>query len=166
MATASKMLTDPALERALKLWVVLARSYGAVSTHSKRDIARHDLTGGEFAVMEALYHGGPMLLGEVQRKILISSGGITYLVDRLQEKGFVERRPCQEDRRALYAHLTPQGSARMEEIFPPHARCIQKAVSGLNAEEQEQAIQLLRKLGLAAAALERCAQAAETEPAG
>src|SRR3954468_9259159 len=90
----------------LKLWVVLARAYAAVARHAEADIARHGLTLTEFGILEALYHVGPLLLGELQQKILGSSGGVTYLVDRLAEKGLVERQECPEDRRARYAALT------------------------------------------------------------
>lgn len=137
-----------AQQRALKLWVVLSRAYNAVSRVSEADIARHDLSPGEFAIMEALYHKGPLLLGEVQRKILVSSGGVTYLVDRLAADGLVERRDCSTDRRARYAVLTAKGEELMATIFPPHAEAVEQAVGALSAREQEEAIRLLRKLGL------------------
>jgi MarR family 2-MHQ and catechol resistance regulon transcriptional repressor len=138
---------------ALKLWVVLARATEAITRHLAADVTRHGLTLAEFGALEALHHKGPMLLGEIQRRILVSSGGITYLVDRLTAKGLVERRLCPEDRRARYAALTPQGEQLMQRIFPAHARRIAAAVGGLTAAEQAQATTLLRTLGLAAAAL-------------
>src|SRR5690349_22870003 len=98
--TGSSTVSDRKADAALKLWVVLARSFNAVSARLAEDVARHELTQTEFAILEALYHKGPLLLGEVQRKILVTSGGITYLVDRLVEKGFVKREECAEDRRA------------------------------------------------------------------
>jgi MarR family 2-MHQ and catechol resistance regulon transcriptional repressor len=137
----------------LKLWVVLARSQLAVARHAEADVARHGLTLGEFAILEVLYHRGPLLLGEVQRKILVSSGGVTYLVDRLAGKGLVERRECAHDRRARYAALTPAGEKLVARIFPEHAGSIARAVSGLSKTEQAQAIALLRKLGRFAAEL-------------
>jgi MarR family transcriptional regulator, 2-MHQ and catechol-resistance regulon repressor len=137
---------------ALKLYVVLSRAYIAVTRRTLAHIASHDLSEGEFAIMEALYHRGPLLLGEVQRKILVSSGGVTYLVDRLEAAGLVERRECAEDRRARYAHLTRRGEQLMRRIFPGHAEVIERALSGLDTAEKKQAIELLRKLGLAAAA--------------
>jgi MarR family transcriptional regulator, 2-MHQ and catechol-resistance regulon repressor len=143
---------DRKQETALKLWVVLARATNAVSKHVESDVAQHDLTGTEFGILEALYHKGPMLLGEIQRKILVTSGGITYLVDRLVEKGFVKREECAEDRRARYAVLTPAGTALIKKMFPQHTVAIERAVSGLTQAEQREAVQLLRKLGLAAAA--------------
>jgi MarR family 2-MHQ and catechol resistance regulon transcriptional repressor len=140
------------IDRALKLSVVLSRAASSVARHAQADAARHGLTMAEFAVLEALYHGGrPLMLGEVQRKILVTSGGVTYLVDRLAQKGLVERRNCDKDRRATYAALTPDGQARMDEIFPVHARSLAHALDGLTAEQQEQAITLLRTLGRHAA---------------
>ena len=140
-------------ESALKLWVLLSRAYGAVARHVELDIALHELTSAEFGVLEALYHKGVLRLGEIQEKILVTSGGITYLVDRLAAKGLVERRDCPEDRRVRYAALTAEGEALIERIFPEHARAVARALAGLSAEEQSQAAALLRKLGLAAAAL-------------
>ncbi|MBX6365193.1 MAG: MarR family transcriptional regulator, partial [Gemmatimonadetes bacterium] len=137
--------------RALKLWVVLARAHAAVEQRARADIARHGLSEGEFAVLEALFHKGPLLLGEVKRKILASSGGVTFLVDRLERKGLAERRRCPEDRRAIYAALTPAGEELMGRIFPEHAAAIAAAVSGLTASEQATAIALLKRLGLSAA---------------
>lgn len=139
------------VEQSLKLWVVLSRAFDAVQNHAAADIARHGLTITEFGVMEALYHKGPLLLGEVQRKILVTSGGVTYLVDRLAAKGLVERRRCEKDRRAYYAALTPEGEALIREIFPQHAAAIDRALAGLDAAQKEQAIALLRTLGRHAA---------------
>jgi MarR family transcriptional regulator, 2-MHQ and catechol-resistance regulon repressor len=144
------MNQTPAVRRALKLFVVLSRASVALDRHASDDVTRHGLTLTEFAILEALYHGGPMLLGEVQRKILVSSGGITYLVDRLEEKGFTERRECPGDRRARFAALTPKGEALIARIFPGHATRLTAAMAGLTAAEQEEAIRLLKKLGIGA----------------
>lgn len=133
---------------ALKLWVVLSRATSSLQKVTEADMARHNLSPGEFAILEVLYHKGPLLLGEVQKKILVSSGGVTYLVDRLSEQGLVERRECASDRRARYAALTPAGEALMHRIFPVHATAIESAAASLTAAEKRSAIGLLKKLGL------------------
>jgi len=138
---------------ALKLWVVLSRAHAAIAAHAAADAARHGLTMAEFAILEALYHTGPMLLGEVQKRILVSSGGITFLVDRLAEKGLAERRECTEDRRARYAALTRKGEKFMRDIFPEHAEAIRRAMSGLSPAEQKNVTAVLRTLGFEATAL-------------
>jgi MarR family 2-MHQ and catechol resistance regulon transcriptional repressor len=156
----------------LRLWVVLSRAHAAIAAHAAADVARHGLTLAEFGVLEALYHKGPMLLGEVQRSLLVSSGGVTYLVDRLEHRGLVRRDRCPEDRRARYAVLTEEGEAFVREAFPRHAAAVRAAMAGLTPEEQETARTLLRTLGTTAECLEQasgrapCAPPAASETAG
>lgn len=151
MTTATTTPGSAARQRALKLFVVLQRAANAVNARIRKQADLHGLTETEFGILEALYHKGPMLLGEVQAKILLSSGGVTYTVDRLVEKGFVQRRECDTDRRARYAALTAKGTALMARIFPDHAAVIERAMSVLTAREQEQLTALLRSLGKHAA---------------
>ena len=146
---------------ALKLWVVLSRTVNAVARHTEADVARHGIGMTEFAILEALYHKGPLLLGEVREKILISGGGVTYVVDKLEKTGLVERRACPEDRRATYAALTPEGDALMGRIFPEHARCLAYALSGLSPDEKQAAVDLLKRLGGTAASLPPCPEEGE-----
>ena len=144
---------DDATTAALRLWVIMSRAHTAVAAHAAVDVARHGLTLAEFGIIEALYHRGPMLLGEVQKRILVSSGGITFLVDRLAAKGLVERRSCETDRRARYAALTPKGTALVAEIFPAHAAVVKRAMDGISEVDQERTAELLRDLGRFAADL-------------
>jgi MarR family 2-MHQ and catechol resistance regulon transcriptional repressor len=92
-----------------------------------------------------------MLLGEVQRSLLVSSGGVTYLVDRLVARGLVRREACPEDRRARYAALTEQGDAFVRAAFPAHAASLRAALGALTRDEQAEAARLLKRLGLGAA---------------
>ena len=151
VGTAHALEVAPETAAALKLWVVLSRAQAAVSAHVSADVARHGLTLTEFGILEALYHRGAMLLGEVQRRILVSSGGITFLVDRLVAKGLVGRQACPSDRRARYAALTALGEALMQRIFPAHAATIERVVGALDPEEQGMVAVLLKRLGHGAA---------------
>jgi MarR family 2-MHQ and catechol resistance regulon transcriptional repressor len=138
-------------ETALKLWVVLSRAYASVYAHATAHAAEHGLSLTEFAILEILYHRGRMVLGDIQRRILVSSGGITFLVDRLADKGLVVRQECLEDRRAKWVSLTREGNRLIRDIFPSHARALAHAMHGLNEDEQAEAARLLRTLGLVAA---------------
>jgi MarR family transcriptional regulator, 2-MHQ and catechol-resistance regulon repressor len=132
---------------ALKAWVVLARAYLAISRHVAADVARYDLTASEFGILEALYHKGPLLLGDLQRKILVTSGGVTYLVDRLAAKGLITRESFPGDKRSRFAVLTPEGSALIKQIFPSHAKRLSKVLGALTPKEQKRLAGLLRTLG-------------------
>ncbi|QQE74785.1 MarR family transcriptional regulator [Brevibacillus composti] len=137
-------------EDTLQLLVVLARAYNWVTAQTNRHIRSHGLNPTEFGVLELLFHKGPQPLQQIGEKILISSGNITYVVDKLEKKQLLVRKPCAEDRRVIYAELTEKGEQFLAAIFPSHKEAIAKAVSGLNAEERHQAIQLLKKLGRSA----------------
>lgn len=145
----------PARSDALRLWIILSRAHAAVQAHAAAQVARHELTLAEFAILEVLHHRGPMLLGEVQRRILVTSGGITFLVDRLSKKGLVCRQDCAHDRRARYASLTTKGRQLIARVFPEHAMAIERAVAGLSRAEQIEVSEALKRLGLHAAALDR-----------
>lgn len=150
---ASKSAAKPPAkpDDALHLWVVLSRAFAAIQAHAAAHVALHDLTLAEFGVLEALYHKGPLLLGEVQRTVLVTSGGMTFLVNRLEARGLVERRDCPEDRRARRVALTEHGRRLMARIFPEHAAVIRRAMEGLTQRERRETAALLRTLGLAAA---------------
>jgi MarR family transcriptional regulator, 2-MHQ and catechol-resistance regulon repressor len=146
-----KVMSDiPQREPSLELFVVLSRAYNWVNTHATRDIRCHGLNPTEFGILEVLYHKGPLPLQQIGEKVLISSGNITYAVDKLEQKQLLVRRPSPQDRRVIFAELTSQGQEMLAAIFPQHAEALRQAVSGLSPEEQNQAIQLLKKLGQAA----------------
>src|SRR5215467_9653012 len=114
--------SDPALD----LFVVLSRAYTWVNAHATRDIRCHGLNPTEFAILEALYHKGPLPLQQIGEKILISSGNITYVVDKLEQKQLLVRKPSSQDRRVIFAELTPNGQDLMAAIFPPHTQALHK----------------------------------------
>jgi MarR family 2-MHQ and catechol resistance regulon transcriptional repressor len=151
-AASMPLVSDPNTATALKLWLTMVKAYEASSELSRMDVARHGLSPAEFAILEVLYHKGPLLLGDVQRKVLVSSGGTTFLVDRLVRRGLVERQACPSDRRARYAALTRDGIALMRRVFPAHAEAMREAMSALAPAEQKVLTGLLKRLGLGAAA--------------
>ena len=110
-------------------------------------IEEHDLSLTQFGVLEVLFSKGPLLVGEVASRVLLTSGSITYVVDKLVECGLVVRRPCTEDRRALYVELTNKGRELIAGIFPQHAEAVRQAMDGLTPEEQQIASALLKRLG-------------------
>jgi len=131
----------------LDLFIALSRASQWVNAHADRDIRGHGLNRTEFGVLELLYHKGAQPIQQIGGKVLMSSGNITYVVDKLEQKDFVKRRASTEDRRLIYAEITEQGKQFIEDVFPGHTEIIEKAVEGLSAEEQLAAAKLLKKLG-------------------
>jgi MarR family 2-MHQ and catechol resistance regulon transcriptional repressor len=87
---------------------------------------------------------------QIGGKILLASGSITYVVDKLEQKGLLRRIACPNDRRVTYAQITEQGKTFIEEIFPDHAKQIDTLMSSLSESEKTTAIDLLKKVGIPA----------------
>ena len=134
-------------DRALDLWVKLARAFATFDRHAREDIRACGLTEPQFGVLEALGHLGPLTLGELSRKRLSSGGNTTVIVDNLEKQGLLRRRVCAEDRRVSYVELTARGRRMLTRIFPPHAKAVTRLASVLSAGEQARLASLLRKLG-------------------
>jgi MarR family 2-MHQ and catechol resistance regulon transcriptional repressor len=138
------------IKQSLKLFIVLSRAYRSVSDQVNKSIQSFGVNPTEFAVLELLYHKGDQPLQQIGEKILLASGSITYVVDKLENKRLIVRKACEKDRRVTYASITEKGRTFIEKVFPEHAQTIHEIVSGLTAEEKEQAISLLKKLGYGA----------------
>ncbi|SFE58648.1 MarR family winged helix-turn-helix transcriptional regulator [Alteribacillus iranensis] len=131
----------------LKSLVVLSRAQHAVEEKIREDIRTHGLNPTEFAVLELLYHKGDQPIQRIGEKILLSSGSITYVVDKLEQKHYLERRRCPKDRRVIYASITEKGSELMDDIFPKHQKAVQGMFNVLEEEEKQTLITLLKKVG-------------------
>lgn len=134
-------------EEALRLWIALARCYFSFSRVVSGKILEYGLTVPQFGILEALHHLGPLSLGELAEKLLVTGGNVTYVMDRLEEQGLVYRDRSIEDRRVIQAKLTPKGRKLISEVFPPHAAFVKGMVSHLEPDEREELRRLLKKLG-------------------
>ncbi|PMC35252.1 MarR family transcriptional regulator [Bacillus sp. UMB0899] len=135
------------IEESLKFFIVLSRAHRAFNDVVNKHISTFNLNPTEFAVLELLYHKGPQPLQQIGGKILLASGSITYVVDKLEQKGLLERRACPNDRRVTHAQITDNGQQLIEEIFPAHQEKIAEIVSVLTDEEKNLVTELLKKVG-------------------
>ncbi|WP_379130229.1 MarR family winged helix-turn-helix transcriptional regulator [Paenibacillus sp. sgz500958] len=131
----------------LKLFVVLSKAYRSLMDHAVKDMKSYGLSSAEFMVLEVLYHRTRIPLQQIGEKILVTSGSITYNIDKLENKGLLKRVPCSDDRRVTYAEITEAGRELFDEIFPKHVSSIHHLMGGLSTEEKDQAIDFLKRLG-------------------
>lgn len=132
----------------LKLFIVLSRAQMSINEKTLKLFQQNGLNSTDFAVLELLYHKGRQPLQKIGSKILLASGSITYVVDKLEKKGLIKRNHCQEDRRITYAEITDDGIALMDDLFPQHEDQLHELMSVLTDEEKMTAIEILKKLGL------------------
>jgi DNA-binding MarR family transcriptional regulator len=107
------------------------------------------LNDGDYGVLAPLRRAGApheLTPTELAKHRMMTSGGMTAALDRLERKGFVARVPNPADRRGSLVRLTAAGHDVMEHAMTQHARTEQRLVASLDDDERTQLSVLLRKL--------------------
>jgi MarR family 2-MHQ and catechol resistance regulon transcriptional repressor len=137
----------PGQEEALRLWIALARCYSSFAKAVSCKIHEYGLTTPQFGVLEALYHLGPLSLGDLADKLLVTGGNVTYVMDRLEQQGLVYRERSKDDRRVVQAKLTADGRGLVDGVFQGHAEFIEHLTRHVEPSDRRQLRTLLRELG-------------------
>ena len=112
-------------------------------------MARFGLQPGEFDVLATLCRSGPpyaLTPTALYETTMMSSGGMTARIDRLEKAGLVARRKHPTDRRGTLVALTAKGMARIDAAYDAHAANEAEIVSVLTRREQKELDALLAKL--------------------
>ena len=130
---------------ALNVYVKLMRATNQATNRMHRHLKDDNLTVSQFAVLEALYHLGPLCQGELVQKILKSNANLTTVVDSLEKKTLVRRDRTGNDRRRVTVHLTESGEVLIARAFPRHAKVVARELEFLSREEKAILMQILKK---------------------
>ena len=130
------------LQRITRLSLLQGASFGRV-------FGRYGISFGEYLVLAALRRAGPpyqMNPTRLFNSVILSSGAMTNRLDRLEDMGFVERRPDPDDRRGRLVALTDRGRELVDSAVVDHLENEERLLTALSAGEREQLAGLLRKL--------------------
>ncbi|MBU8769829.1 MarR family winged helix-turn-helix transcriptional regulator [Cytobacillus oceanisediminis] len=127
-------------------FLILMQASKSIHECIKDSITNYSLSMTEFSVLEALYHNDMQTIHEIGKRILITSGSMTYVIDKLVEKGYAKRIACPNDRRAIHIGLTDKGNKLLEEIMPKHQQRVNTFFEELNSDELDDLINLLEKV--------------------
>ncbi|MGG3560633.1 MarR family transcriptional regulator [Neobacillus rhizosphaerae] len=127
-------------------FLVLMQTSKEIQERMKLEMTKYNLSITEFSVLEVLYNKGKQTIQQIGHRILISSGSMTYVIDRLEQKGLLNRSACPNDRRAIHVALTDNGNSLMEEIMPKHQELVDHMFGSLNSNESELLVKLLKKV--------------------
>ena len=157
------MATDE-IDRIVEQWNVVRPDLDVSPTHILQRITRlsllqessigpvftgHGLTWGEYLVLAALRRAGPpyrMNPTNLYGSVILSSGGMTKRLDRLEDAGLVERLPDPSDRRGRLVGLTTKGLDLVDRVVIDHLANEEQLLGALSARERQELSDLLRKL--------------------
>jgi DNA-binding MarR family transcriptional regulator len=133
----------------LDAWRAVVNSHAAVTDRVQRALTAADLPPlSWFEILSAVRSSpdGAPKMSELAEWLTLSRGGITKLVDRLQEAGYLERVSCSSDRRSLHAQLTPAGERMLEEMRVVYEAEVGRHLAALTAEESDLITSCLQKV--------------------
>lgn len=139
-------MKDNGIDKTVKLYYTLINTAQIINERVDKPVEVHGLNQTEFAVLQLLYFKGAQPLQKIGQLILLSSGSITYVVDKLESKELLERSACSLDRRVTYAQLTDDGNNLLNKIFPDYKRRIYKVMATLSEDDQTILLTYLQKL--------------------
>ena len=127
-------------------FLVLMQTSKAIQERIRMEMMKNKLNITEFSVLEVLYQKGKQTIQQIGHSILISSGSMTYVIDKLEKKGLLKRNACPDDRRAIHVTLTDDGMDLMEKMMPKHQELVDYMFGSLNDDETETIVKLLNKV--------------------
>ena len=130
---------DPIAKERLRLWLKLLKASSLIEDEIRRRLrAEFKSTLPRFDVMSALERAPDGLkMSEISKRLRVSNGNITGIVDKLTEDGLALRVSVPGDRRANLTHLTPKGQKVFGEHAKTHEAWINEILAELNKDDIE-----------------------------
>lgn len=131
----------------LRLWLRLLACENIIESRIRSALReKFGITLPQFDVLAELeYLDRPLTMTELSRRLMVSNGNVTGVVDRLVREGYVERRPSTEDRRVQLISLTPGGLRSFRNVAAQHERWVAELFSDMAEEEISQLAALLAR---------------------
>jgi len=131
-------------------YLVLMQTSKAVQERVRLELIKYNLSITEFSVLEVLYHMEKQTIQQIGNRVLISSGSMTYVIDKLEQRGLLIRSACSDDRRVIHVTLTDDGHELIEKIMPKHQELVNYMLGSLNNDEAKILVKLLKKVSIRA----------------
>ena len=125
----------------------MVRTSDQLQIRSARLLREHGLTPSQYNVLRILRgEGKPLPILEIASRTITVVPGITGLIDRLEQAGFVNRLRCEKDRRVIYVALTDHATTTLADIDEPLLALNRKLLGNLSQAELKELIRLLEKV--------------------
>jgi DNA-binding MarR family transcriptional regulator len=126
-------------------WQLLMKFFLQQRKHLPASAAECDLSPAQWHVLHLIEPGHPIPMGRLAELLSCDASNVTGLVDRLESRGLIQRRPSPDDRRVKALDLTPTGSQLRAQLLRGMTRR-PHPLSRLSAEDQRTLVSILQRL--------------------
>ncbi|MBD3348283.1 MAG: MarR family transcriptional regulator [Candidatus Eisenbacteria bacterium] len=127
------------------IWAI-RRIIRTVAVHSRRLSIEYNITGPQLSALNVLHRRGRLTGTEIATALLLSPSTIVGVLDRLEEKGLVERSRDKRDRRRVFVTLTGSGERLVREVPHPLENSLMKALCEITEARKEAMAQVLEEV--------------------
>ncbi|MFQ6672335.1 MAG: MarR family winged helix-turn-helix transcriptional regulator [Candidatus Tectimicrobiota bacterium] len=141
--------TFPGFDPADALVVIsLIRTEDVYARAREAYLARYGLTGSTLNVLMFLDSTPEdrLPMHAISENLLVSRANITGLIDSLEKRGYVRRRPDEADRRVVHAEITEEGRAVLHALLPGHFRAVEAMLESFSPEEKASLVEFLARV--------------------
>ncbi len=132
----------------LRVWLRLLSCANRIEREVRRELrSAFGMTLPRFDLLSQLERApAGLTMGELSRRLMVTGGNVTGLIDRLVAEGLVRRTPVPNDRRAARVRLTPAGAAAFRAMLPNHEAAIAAKLGAMKRSDLRQLQVLLGRL--------------------
>ena len=130
----------------LKILIALHRVINAVDSKTIKLVKSYGLSLGQFAVLEVLYHKGEMTVGQVQKKILSTTGTMPVIIKNLEKRKLISHKEDENDKRKRLLYITDKGRDIISQVFPKNKEIIIEYFKNMEIDEKKEFLRLMKSL--------------------
>lgn len=131
----------------IKLLVVNSKMTHSILSKLVLQLRHHELNQTEFLVLYALAVNDRLTIQDIGERIAITSGSMTYTIDKLEGAGLIVRQRCLEDRRRIYIAMTPAGRVLWDQVISEHMAYLDQMFEAIPQEDIALFTSLAKKIG-------------------
>jgi MarR family 2-MHQ and catechol resistance regulon transcriptional repressor len=134
------------VKQELKAFIAMSRALNEINRNTISIVKEYGISTSQFAVLEALYHKGDLTVGEVQEKILSTSGTIAVVIRNLENSGLIYKTQDSNDKRRYILKLSDKGLDLIAKVYPKNEKMLLSVMSSLNQDELNNLLLYMKRL--------------------
>jgi DNA-binding MarR family transcriptional regulator len=133
-------------DEGLSVGYLMSRARASLLSGLDARLERFGLSAMQFAVLKHLAHGDAETAADLCRVMYYDGGSMTRVLDRLEERGFLRRERCREDRRVVYLRVAPNGRALLPQLMAAAAGVTEAHLAGFSVAETQMLRAYLKRM--------------------
>jgi DNA-binding MarR family transcriptional regulator len=114
---------------------LIGRAQNAMADDLDAKLAPFDITAAQYVVLSTLHSGRATIAAQICKELSYSPGAMTRMLNRLEQKGMIQKAPSRDNRRTVQLELTEEGQRLFPELLAASGTVIDQYFGAFSAQE-------------------------------